>query len=296
MKKLHAIFLLFIFFPFPLISNETPNRGNLTGFLGVPWEASAETVEKIMKDHGFIKRSANRDDDLRVYLGTFAGKEDSNVNIHFFNDRFYGVAIAYDYKEDEIATHYRRFVAYFSLNYGAPDISESDDNLYSEWRFPNDTYIYVATSDNSIYICYGNDIMNDEVARWQNENPEQMEIKRQEIRQSQISYFSARILVYYRLNKSPDFDKSRQEPMLNELCQYGKRLFELTDDQLNSIRNNRLYIGMHYTLVYLAWGDPDDKIKTVDARGEHIKYVYEQWPGRYKYAYTDNDYLTSWQE
>jgi hypothetical protein len=191
-------------------------------------------------------------------------------------------------------------VSYFSRNYGDPDISASDNNVYSKWDFPNDTYIYISVSSDYIYIGYENRILNNEVVNWQKENSEQVEIMRQEIRKSQIEYFATRASFYHQYYNMPGTDKSDQESSLNELYNEAERLFELTDQQIDDIRNNQLYIGMHYALVFLAWGRPTERIKTVDIHGEHIKYVYEQvyeqGPGKYKYAYTDNDFLTSWQE
>jgi hypothetical protein len=268
------------------------NRGNLIGFLDIPWNANIDIAEKLMEDHGYIKHPGSKDD-LLVYSGAFAGKESRGINIHFFKNRFYSATVIYHY-EDEILKY---FTAYLSENYGEPDISADDGNIYhSEWDFSNDTRIYISVFDKYIYINYDNIKALEEIENWKKQNPEQVEIKRQEIRKSQIEYFGASLYFAFLYYSIPDVDKSDQKTRFDELYQEAKKLFELTDSQLDTIKNKQLYIGMHYTLVFLAWGMPKDKIKTIDISGEHIKYVYERWPGKYKYAYTDNGFLTSWQE
>jgi uncharacterized protein YcfL len=95
----------------------------------------------------------------------------------------------------------------------------------------------------------------------------------------------------------------RREESLEKLLSLVKSRYSLTDQQVNTIRNNQLYIGMHRTCVYLAWGiyrdslglSPDE-VKNVSTNGVNHKIVFEVYPGKYRTAFTENDVLVSYQE
>ena len=103
--------------------------------------------------------------------------------------------------------------------------------------------------------------------------------------------------------------KGKAEPIANreknyeELISTVKSRYSLTDSQVDMIRNKRLYIGMHRTCIYLAWGSYQDplglspeEVKTVTANETRHTITYKVSHGKYKTAYTVNDVLVSYQE
>jgi hypothetical protein len=66
----------------------------------------------------------------------------------------------------------------------------------------------------------------------------------------------------------------------------------LSENIKSAILNNSLCLGMTEDEVYLTWGSPDDKNRTVSASGVHEQLVYK----KRGYVYLENGILTSWQE
>jgi len=95
----------------------------------------------------------------------------------------------------------------------------------------------------------------------------------------------------------------KREESLDKLLSTVKSRYSLTDQQVDTIRNNKLYIGMPRTCVYLAWGKyrdslglSPDEVKTVSAGMEKVKMTFQVRPGKYKTAFFENDVLVSYQE
>jgi endonuclease IV len=110
-----------------------------------------------------------------------------------------------------------------------------------------------------------------------------------------------KIMIHTVYARTPDAkaNPDKLEKSLNELLDEVKKRYSLTDQQINLIHLNKLYIGMPRTCVYLAWSIYDDlyqETKTVTTNGTTHTIIFEEYRGKYKTAITENDALVSYQE
>ena len=125
--------------------------------------------------------------------------------------------------------------------------------------------------------------------------------------ESDEDYFRMQINLHYSYYYLTPEGKAKppaeREADFEKLLAKAKSRYSLTDQQVNTIRNHQLYIGMHRTCVYLAWGIYQGPLgisineeKSVSANGTNHKITFEASPRRYKTAFTENDVLVSYQE
>ena len=62
--------------------------------------------------------------------------------------------------------------------------------------------------------------------------------------------------------------------------------------EINSIINGTIFIGMSESALIACWGKPRDVNKSVGEWGTHKQYVYGDFG---PYVYVENGYVTSWQ-
>ena len=92
------------------------------------------------------------------------------------------------------------------------------------------------------------------------------------------------------LNVLPDntgsFDKVRRLEHLKDNSE------NYNTQEINSIINGTIFIGMSESALIACWGKPRDVNKTVGEWGTHKQYVYGDFG---PYVYVENGYVTSWQ-
>jgi hypothetical protein len=110
-------------------------------------------------------------------------------------------------------------------------------------------------------------------------------------------------IYYYYTPEGKAKPKANKDEDLEKLLSVLKTRYSLTDLQVNTIRNNQLYIGMPRTCIYLAWGQyrgsiglPPEEEKSVSSGMVKHKIMFRANPGKIKTAYTENDVLVSYQE
>ena len=64
-----------------------------------------------------------------------------------------------------------------------------------------------------------------------------------------------------------------------------------SQDEMDSIIEGSLYIGMSQSAMYCAWGLPQDQNTSTGSWGIHVQHVYEGSA----YVYTENGVVNSWQ-
>jgi len=118
------------------------------------------------------------------------------------------------------------------------------------------------------------------------------------------SYLRLQIQIhyYYGLTDEAKANPTQYKQDYEELIQKMKDRYSLTDKQVTMIRNKQLYIGMHRTCVYLAWGEFDTilneptETKTVTADKETVTITFKPTKNKIKTAITENDILVSYKE
>jgi hypothetical protein len=125
----------------------------------------------------------------------------------------------------------------------------------------------------------------------------QAEIEAKELKRKQSDFeYRAQQIVRDLENKkiyhfSNEF-KNEVKPLIEE----ATLLYNLTSSQIIDIQYNNLYIGMPTSLLFISWGRPSQTNRTTTISGERIQYVYRNYLGSSDYAYTENGFVTAWQD
>lgn len=117
-------------------------------------------------------------------------------------------------------------------------------------------------------------------------------------------YFQTQMKIHYAYALTPQgkADPEELKKTYEELVTKAKNRYSLTEQQVNMIRNKKLYIGMHRSCVYLALGEQYDilsspkETKTVTADGVTHILVFKPSSYRTITAITLDDVLVSFQE
>lgn len=67
----------------------------------------------------------------------------------------------------------------------------------------------------------------------------------------------------------------------------------LTEEELEAARNGDLFIGMSRDAMYAVMGKPRRANRTVFEGSDRVQYVYGQYG---PYVYTENGFVTAWQD
>lgn len=102
--------------------------------------------------------------------------------------------------------------------------------------------------------------------------------------------------LYSKWSYEKKITKEEYDAEIKILIEMAKEIYNLSNSQLLNIQYHNLYIGMPVSLMYLSWGIPSKTNRTTTSSGEHIQYVFRQVVGSDKYAYVENDVITSWQD
>lgn len=93
-----------------------------------------------------------------------------------------------------------------------------------------------------------------------------------------------------------------RNPMFSELTrQYQEEMDRrnlLTPSEKALVEKEHIQRGMGLCALYASWGKPDRENRSVGAWGTHIQHVYHAGLRHIKptYVYTENGFVTSWQD
>jgi hypothetical protein len=145
------------------------SRGNLDGFLDIPWGESIETAARVLEEKGYSWEIDGDDIDAE---GKFAGF-DAEISLSFFEGKFYSGKAEFPSKKSE--KDYNEYVSLVTGKYGksfdtGKYVLKMDDKSKlvlrdTTWHFDNNASITVhsAMSASGVRVVYQDNEMNRKV-------------------------------------------------------------------------------------------------------------------------------------
>lgn len=158
-QKVAAFVVLFslalCFSPLQTASQAAPT---VDGFMGVPWGANHEQVQRAMEERGFTLLEQRADGIVDKYRGTFTGRP-AELTFQYENNVFFeGEAAFLDVKgaeSDVVRLHYMEMKELLTAKYGSPAkeySAENGRNIACAWDLPTTV---TPSGRVTIYMWYG---------------------------------------------------------------------------------------------------------------------------------------------
>lgn len=151
MKKVVSFFILFTAI---IISINSQDNINLTGFWGMEWGSSFNVVESSIIEKGATILA--KDPETIMARSLFSGRE-STIFVRFYDNQMSSAMVIFDYEKDRVQYIYNETVALLTEKYGDP----TDNVREFEWPYKdgdNDEEIAIAVDKALIYSEW---ILND---------------------------------------------------------------------------------------------------------------------------------------
>lgn len=98
--------------------------------------------------------------------------------------------------------------------------------------------------------------------------------------------------IVYDFRRTYNYKGKTRRVFLDRLEGELKRRYGLSDKEISSAQEGKIFIGMTLVGLWLAWGTPKKINKSVGRWGVHRQHVY----GNGQYVYSENNRITSWQQ
>jgi hypothetical protein len=129
-----------------------PPKGNLDGFLDIPWGESAANAVPILENKGY--KIITHSDTLVVAEGKFSGK-DAKILLAFYDNLFYDAEVSYKSLKGLVDSDYNEMIALLTEKYGKPN-TINNKLQFNAWRFDNNCGISSWVIIYDIWISYTN--------------------------------------------------------------------------------------------------------------------------------------------
>jgi hypothetical protein len=137
MKRVLGILPVILVIGFAGCSNKP--RGNLDGFLDIPWGENIYNAGKVLEEKGYSWKI--EDGDIKA-VGRFAG-QNAKITLSFFKRKFYRGSV--DFPSKKSKSDYDEYVSIVTEKYGKPSSKKNDPPLLmTVWDFDNDSYMDVS--------------------------------------------------------------------------------------------------------------------------------------------------------